>query len=661
MASPDQRYQKLIHDTLHSESLPSEIKLGKYLDDDVQNIVEQPGWRTLSSDQFWLLVQKLATCNNVTRFEFSGNKVGPQAFAALAQVLGFQKCLTHIDLRECDVRDIGCKNLAVVLETHCVVQFLGLSRNRIRRTGSKLLSRALKKCTTLQHIDMSHNDIGPRGCMCIQQPLRVQANLRHVDLSDCGFDDDSFFWTCDALANCSSLRYLALSDNGIGPKEAEMFAKALKRQTSLQFLNLAGNKFGPTACIKLSTSLKGGTSLLHVNIRGNMILDKGLAALSESLCTHVQLRFLNVGGNSLTGIGGQLLMLTLPHLPLLSHLDMSCNGIDRKAAGGIAETLALTAPNLESVNLSNNKMGGEGLFHISQSLGTRSQLKHIDLRGNDANFSGCFNVVDNVRMLANLKALLIDEEGELMSKCVDSAAYVAKFPPPPPELLARKQWVELLRFIQNPNAPWKTISENKILAASPDDDAAFDSDVHCDDDADVSDSSAGGSSCEIESHDQDSSSSDDDAEDEWEDAGPDDGTSDSGKDANDGDVVGSKRPLAQAKPQKSANISAVGAVASVTPAAKKKGASFPSSAALAAVANAIIVAGAAAPGVDSSVSAVAKPPKQPYKSAIADVVGKGELAQHSVEYLRQLCQDSGLSSAGNKPSIIKRLQARYLV
>ena len=103
MASPDQRYQKLIHDTLHSENLPSEIKLGKYLDDDVQNIVEQPGWRTLSSDQFWLLVQKLATCNNVTRFEFSGNKVGPQAFAALAQVLGFQKGLTHIDLRECDL------------------------------------------------------------------------------------------------------------------------------------------------------------------------------------------------------------------------------------------------------------------------------------------------------------------------------------------------------------------------------------------------------------------------------------------------------------------------------------------------------------------------------------------------------------------------------
>ena len=654
MASPDQVYQKHIHDTLHSEKLPSEVLFGKFqVDDDGQNIVEQPGWKGLSSDQFWLLVQKLATCSNVTRFEFSGNEVGPRAFAILTQVLGLQKGLTHIDLRECDIRDIGCKNLAVALEVHCVVQFLGLSRNRILRKGSKMLSRALKKCTTLQHIDMSRNPIGPRGCMCIQQPLRSQTSLRHIDFSDCGFDDDSFFWICDAMASSSSLRHIGLSDNDIGPQEAEIFAKALKRQTSLQFLNLAGNKFGHTGCIKLSASLKGGTALQHINIRGNMILDKGLAALSESLRTHVQLRFLGVGGNALTSIGGQLLMLTLPHLPVLAHLDMSSNVIDRKAASGIAETLALSVPKLESIDLSNNKMGGEGLFIVSQSLGTRSQLKHIDLRGNDANFSGCFHIIDNVKMLTNLKSLLIDNQGDMMPECVDSKAYLAKFPPPPPELVECKQWAELVRFLQNPST-WKAISVNKISAVIPDDDTAFDSDVHGDDDADDSDSSTDVSSCVSDSHDQDTSSSDDDAEDDWEDAGPDDGSSDSGKVADGGDAIGSKRQITLSQPQKSADVANAG------PASKKKGGALSSSSALTAVARAVAAAGAAAPGVDSLAPDAAKAPKRPYKSAIADIVAKGELAQHAVEYLRQLCNDSGLSSAGNKSAIIKRLQARYL-
>ena len=655
MTSPGQIFQKRIHDTLHSAKLPNEILFGRFQSDGSSpSAAEQPGWRRLSPDQFWLLVQRLATSTNVTRFEFSGNAVGPKAFAVLMQVLGLQKGLTHIDLTDCDIRDVGCRNLAIALEVHGVIQFLGLSRNRIRRAGSKMISRALKKCITLEHIDMSHNPLGPRGLLCIQQPLRGQSNLRHIDFSNCGFDDYSFFWMCDALAFSSSLRHIAISDNGLGPNEVETFAKALKRQTLLDFLNMSGNEFGPAGCIKVFSSLKGHSALQHVDVRRNMMLDKGLAALSNCLRSHSNLRYLDISGNGLTGVGCLVLMSTLHHLHHLYHLDLSYNSIDRRSVSNISETFSQHLANLEFVNLSNNKMGGEGLFLISQALGTRTKLKHIDLRGNDPNFTVCLSICDNVKCLPALESLHLDNNCELMGDCILSKLYLTKYPPPPADLLACRSWAELARFLKNPNSSWKkAVTAKNVSDVGPLNDAAFDSeDVHGEDDESESDSDSltEGSSCQLSAEESSSSSSDDDSDDDWDDAVADDQSSDSSQDGVGADV-GSKRKLAQSRPPSSATD--VGIVPNVAPpAAKQK--------ALSAVAESVLAADAAAHVSNASLLDAAQFPKRLSRAAISDTVIKSDLTRNSVEQLRQMCNDSGLSSAGAKAVLVMRLQARYL-
>jgi Ran GTPase-activating protein (RanGAP) involved in mRNA processing and transport len=627
MTTPSQIYQKRVHDALHSAKVPDEILLGRFqYDDNGRNAVERPGWRSLTPDEFWQLVHRLATCTNVTRFEFSGNAVGPKAFAVLTQVLGLQRGLTHIDLRQCDIRDIGCKNLAIALEVHSVVRFLGLSHNRIRRTGAKMLARALKKCTSLQHIDMSCNVLGSRGLLCIQQPLRLQSNLRHVDFSNCGFDDVAFFWMCDALALSDSLRYISLSDNNLGPAEAEAFAKALKRQTSLECLILSGNVLGPKGCATIFSSFKRHTALQHVNLRGNLVLDKGLVAMCNCLCLHSRMQYLDLSGNGITSVGCPTLMLNLHHWPQLSHLDVGHNMIDRRSATNITETVSLHLLNLESINLSHNKIHSEGLLAISQALGTRSKLKVIDLRGNDVTFAVCLSVCENVKGLKNLEALFLDKDCELMPSCIASRPYINKFPPPPPELVACKAWVELVRFLQNPSAPWKATPGKEVAAVCLESDAVFDSDdVHGADDESDAESAHEGSSCEQSCIDESSSSSDDD-DDFWEDAGSDDGSVDSDKGAQSGPDVGSKRKLSQAQP----------------------------------TASAVTVAAPAAPVLDAALTSDAQPLKRLSKSAIYDIVIQSDLLQLPVEFVKQMCCDSGLSSAGNKSNNIKRLQARYL-
>lgn len=657
MSSPSQIYQKRIHDTLHSATMPNEVLFGKFQVDGhaTQNAVELPGWKALSPDQFWQLVQKLATCSNVTRFEFSGNTVGPRAFAVLMQVLSLQKGLTHIDLTDCDIRDVGCKNLANAIEVHCVVQFLGLSRNRIRRTGCKMLSRALKKCITLQHIDLSHNPLRSRGLMCIQQPLRGQSNLLHIDFSACGFDDLSFFWMCDALTHCSSLRHVAFADNRLGKNEVEILTKALKQQTSLEYLNLSGNVFGPSASIKIFGALKDGTSLQHVEVSRNLFLDRGLAALTNSLRSHSNLRYLGISGNTITAIGFQTLMSTLHHFQHLTDCDLSHNTIDRRTAGSIAEIFTQHLSNLESVNVSHSKMSIESVIVISQALATRSKLKHVDVRGNECNVSTCFSICDNFKSLTNLESLCLDKDCELMPECVASKPYVGKFPPPPAELLACKSWAELVRFMQNPSAnTWKAISVKKISSiACPHDDTAFDSDVHGEDVESEPESVIGGSSCEESAENDDcSTSSDDNADDDMEGPGQDDASSDSSKASNTAADIGSKRKVAESRP----NV----VVDSAAPAAKHKVPPASFQAALLAVCKAAVPTAASAPVSDATLPASAQLPKRMPKSAIADIVIKGELTQLPFDCLKQMCNDSNISSAGYKAALIKRLQARYL-
>jgi Ran GTPase-activating protein (RanGAP) involved in mRNA processing and transport len=657
MSSPSQVYQKRIHDILHSAKMPDEVLFGKFQVDGhaTQNAVELPGWKALTPDQFWQLVQKLATCSNITRFDFSGNTVGPRAFAVLMQVLSLQKGLTHIDLTDCDIRDVGCKNLANAIEVHCVVQFLGLSRNRIRRTGCKMLSRALKKCITLQHIDLSHNALRSRGLMCIQQPLRGQSNLLHIDFSACGFDNQSFFWMCDALTHCSSLKHIAFADNRLGKDEVEILTKALKQQTSLEYLNLSGNFFGPSASIKIFASLKDGTSLQHVEVAQNLFLDRGLVALTNSLRSHSNLRYLGISGNTITAIGFQTLTSALHHFHHLSYCDISHNTIDRRTAGNISEMFTQHLSNIETVNVSHSKMSGEAVLVISQALATRPKLKHVDVRGNECNASTCFSICDNFKSLTNLESLCLDKDCELMAECVASKPYLGKFPPPPAELLACKSWAELVRFMQNPSAStWKAICAKKIPSATcPHDDAAFDSDIHGEDVASEPESVIEGSSCEESTENDDcSTSSDDNADDDLEGAGQDDASSDSSKASHAAADIGSKRKVAESRPDV--------VVGSAAPAAKHKAPPASFQAALLAVCKAAVAPAASAPASDATLPASAQPPKRMSKSAIADVVIKGELTQLPFDYLKQMCNDSNISSAGYKSALIKRLQARYL-
>jgi hypothetical protein len=74
----------------------------------------------------------------------------------------------------------------------------------------------------------------------------------------------------------------------------------------------------------------------------------------------------------------------------------------------------------------------------------------------------------------------------------------------------------------------------------------------------------------------------------------------------------------------------------------------------------VVAAGATAPTSDAILPSSEQPSKRLSKSAIADIVTKGELTQLSFDYLKQMCNDSSLSSAGYKSALIKRLQARYL-
>ena len=136
-----------------------------------------------------------------------------------------------------------------------------------------------------------------------------------------------------------------------------------------------------------------------------------------------------------------------------------------------------------------------------------------------------------------------------------------------------------------------------------------------------------------------------------------DGSIGSDKDAQKSADVGSKRKLSEAQPPSVAVAASVApgsdvaSPADTQPPKRRTKSTQPPKCRKSAI-DAIVS--------DAGFPADAQSPKRLSKSAIYDIVIKSEFLQLPAEFIKRMCNDSGLDITGNKSAMIKRLQARYL-
>ena len=276
-------------------------------------------------DIYPLLARDLT--DNSTVRAITIQELGPtddDGIPALAQSFKTMKSLKELTLKEIGLSSEDVEALASVLPDIPALERLDLSSNGLGDDSATILSTVLGKCNNLHVIALGGNQISDTGALTLSEVL--------TSLSD---------------------RLISLSIGNMLGKEAQGFMTKMSSMENLSTLDLSGNKSGSAFANALATALPS-LSLSCLNLGGTGIGPRGAKAILPVLARdkNLDLRELYLGGCRLGFFGTKTIAAV--GLPL----------------------------GLEVLDLSNNDIGDDGAWQLTNSLMNLNRLKTLDLSSN---------------------------------------------------------------------------------------------------------------------------------------------------------------------------------------------------------------------------------------------------------------------------------------
>ena len=171
--------------------------------------------------------------------------------------------------------------------------------------------------------------------------------------------------------------------NCIGWEGCCAIARALAHLPCLRVLDLSLNNIRRAGAEEIAHSLVHVPQLETLNLRSNKIGVLGAEALAMGLAAVPKLRHLYLWGNSIQDRGAEALACVLPKLAELRELDLSYNiihGVGAVAiAHGLAKVCEIKCSRLETLNLSQNVIGGHHAEAMMKSMRGFTELKKLML------------------------------------------------------------------------------------------------------------------------------------------------------------------------------------------------------------------------------------------------------------------------------------------
>ena len=201
---------------------------------------------------------------------------------------------------------------------------------------------------------------------------------------------------------------ICISDDNIKQLE-EIFNMVSKRVSYLHLssvkLNVGSVKlFGLPSATSLLQSLSGMTQLTSLNLSGNL-LDRNIETLANCISNFTQLQLLNLGNNNLGNnnidterSGMSLLVPSIAKLTQLTSLNLEANSIKTR---GIELLASIRLPKLTILNLSRNPLHKcNRTLHMW--LDTMPEITILDLSSTDIYFSKMPSFFENMKNLQSL-------------------------------------------------------------------------------------------------------------------------------------------------------------------------------------------------------------------------------------------------------------------
>lgn len=175
----------------------------------------------------------------------------------------------------------------------------------------------------------------------------------------------------------------------------EIFNMVSKRVSTL---NLdSAELLGLPSATSLLQSLSGMTQLTSLNLSGNL-LDRNIETLANCISNFTQLQLLNLGNNNIRTSGMKLLVPIIAKLTQLTALNLEANWINKH---NIELLASIRLPNLTILNLSRNPLDKcKRALHVW--LETMPRITHLDLSSTDIYFSKIPSFFENMKNLQSL-------------------------------------------------------------------------------------------------------------------------------------------------------------------------------------------------------------------------------------------------------------------
>lgn len=255
---------------------------------------------------------------------------------------------------------------------------------------SDLLHKPQLKYLVLKNNALAHNQIDQ-----IIEGLS-SCHLRKLDLTNNHIGDRGIKQVCEALAYKPELTELVLEQTKFGREGAEALADLVRKNKSITALDVSQNSFSPDSMKKLvkailsKNSADESSKLLQLDISSCRI--PGTVEAEQAWCHEV--------GRLIHKCG------TLEEILLVKN-EISGAGVEEIANGLIKRENSNVS--LRVLDLSDNRLGDEGVAKLAERLIANNTLVHLRLADVDMKIDGLKKLCEMIRQSDTLERLAIGD------------------------------------------------------------------------------------------------------------------------------------------------------------------------------------------------------------------------------------------------------------